>query len=77
MNSIHQVIHKRVAPYFALYQEMVNLSTFMIVSHRNLLSLYDMGPSDKWIDTIKLSNDFIREIVIEKRPVELRESLGG
>ena len=44
----------------------------MIVAHRNLLSLYDMGLKDSWVDTIQVldSQDHIRKIQIKKRPRE-------
>ena len=47
---------------------MVNLATFTIVAHRNLISLYDLREeSNDWIDTKRVSDDYIRDISIEKR----------
>jgi len=36
-------MHKRFSQFVRLYSCMVNFSTFLIVAHRNMLSLYDMG----------------------------------
>lgn len=53
---------------------MVNLATFTIVAHRNLLSMYDMRKErNGWIDTERVGDmDFIRDISIEKRRHEAR-----
>ena len=41
----------------------------MVVAHRNLLSLYDMGSRSCWIDTIGFSrNDHVHDVKIKKRP---------
>ena len=56
---------------------MVNFSTFLIVAHRNLISMYDMrakDPEDGWIDTKKISDDFVRSINIKKRKKKDRTS---
>ena len=36
-------IHKRIAKYFSLYTSILNFSMFMLVSHRNMVSVYDMS----------------------------------
>ena len=38
-----QVMHRLFAPFVKLYTEMAFVSTYLIVAHRNLLSLYDMN----------------------------------
>lgn len=63
-------MHERVAPFVKLYASMANFTTYMIVAHRNLLSLYDMGMKDIWVDTIQVldSQDHVRKIQVKKRP---------
>lgn len=41
-----EVIHERVSPFVKLFVDIRSISTFIIVAHRNLLSLYDMGDLD-------------------------------
>ena len=66
-----EVIHKRVSSYVKLYNTVTNFSTFMILSHRNLLSIYDLGVNNRWVDTVKIlddSDNHIRKMQIKKRP---------
>lgn len=35
-------IHKRIAKYFKIYTQVLNFSMYMLVSHRNMISIYDM-----------------------------------
>ena len=44
----------------------------MVLAHRNLISLYDMSISYKWVDTIKISDDHVRQLQIKKRPIAER-----
>ena len=43
LSRMEQVTHRRVAPFYRLYTQMINFATFTIVAHRNLISLYNMG----------------------------------
>ena len=43
LDEWNEVLQKRVAPYVKLYTEVANLATFMILAHRNLLSIFDLG----------------------------------
>ena len=36
------VIDKRIANYFKLYTTILNFSMFMLISHRNMISVFDM-----------------------------------
>ena len=50
---------------------MAIFSKFIIVAHRNMLSLFDMSDNQDavWIDTIEISEkDHIREVQIKMRP---------
>ena len=44
------VVQKRICNYFNLYTSILNFSMYMLVAHRNMISIYDMtqgsGPSD-------------------------------
>lgn len=46
--------------------------TFMVVSHRNMVSVFDMtkgsGEEAKWVETVKFSHGNIREMLLKKRP---------
>ena len=67
-------IHRRIAGYFRLFSQILNFSRYMLVSHRNMISLYDMTEHDddmtkdedvdsrgKWIQTITFGDvGFIR-----------------
>ena len=41
-------LHRRISNYFNLYSGLVNFQTFMIVSHRNHISVFDMTKAE-WI----------------------------
>jgi len=36
-------IHKRISNYFRLYSEVLHFSRYMLVSHRNMISVFDMA----------------------------------
>ena len=36
------VVHHRIANYFRLYSQVLNFQKYMLVSHRNMISVYDM-----------------------------------
>ena len=38
-------LHKRIAAYFRLYTQILNFSMYMLVSHRNMISVFDMTES--------------------------------
>ena len=58
LDAWSEVLHERVAHFVRLYSSMTNFSTYMIVSHRNLVSLYDVGLEDRWVDTIRLGDSY-------------------
>ena len=75
-----EVIHERVSHYVKLFIDIRTIATFIVVAHRNLLSLYDVGDNDsrredrsgnidRWVDTIQVhkEKDFIRSLAIKKR----------
>ena len=45
-NKWHVTIHKRISAYFALYSQILIYSQFLLVSHRNMISVYHMTKSD-------------------------------
>ena len=65
LDGWEEVLHERVAPFYKLYTAMTNIATFMLVSHRNMLSVFNMGEmedvvenenekeqSTSWVDTV-------------------------
>ena len=71
LDGWNEVIHKRVSPFVLLYSEVTNFATYMIVAHRHLLSIYDLGIEKCWTDTVQLLSDsknHIRNMQIKKRP---------
>lgn len=64
------IVHNRIANYFKLYTQILNYSTFILVSHRNMISVYDManrGDDNDWLDTIKFDEGHIRHMSIKRR----------
>ena len=62
------VIHKRIAKYFRLYTQILNFSMYMLVSHRNMISIFDMTSTDgHWLQTISFKQGAIRQMLVEKR----------
>lgn len=57
-------IHRRIANYFRLYTQILNFNMYMLVSHRNLISIYDMTGTQRdgghWVQTISFSQGPIR-----------------
>ena len=48
----------------------------MLVSHRNMISIYDMSTdSDEWIQTLSFDEGIIRTMLIKKRPRKARVDL--
>lgn len=70
IDSWDQVMHRLFSPYVKLYVGMSFISTYLIVAHRNLISLYDMAETKRqgWVDTIKVAKDHVRSLNIKKRP---------
>lgn len=63
LDEWEEVLHERVAPFCKLYTAIENIGTFMIVSHRNMLSVFNMGEKEEvvenedekstaWVDTV-------------------------
>ena len=52
LDEWNEVLQKLVSPYVKLYTEVSNLATFMILAHRNLLSIFDLGQDRCWVDTV-------------------------
>ena len=74
------MIHRRVANFVQLYTQVINYSTFMLVTHRNMISVYNMKKkkgNNNWGDTIHfpLNYGYIRKLFIKKRPKDDRELL--
>ena len=38
----NRVTHKRISRFFRLYTQILNFNMYMLVSHRNMISIYDM-----------------------------------
>ena len=55
---------RRVSEYVRLYTNILNFMTFMVVSHRNMVSIFDMTKGSsaeaKWIETHKFDQGNIR-----------------
>ena len=47
MEKWRWIIHRRISKYFRLYSSIVNFSMYMLVSHRNMISIYDMSKEKK------------------------------
>ena len=64
------IVHNRIANYFKLYTQILNYSTFILVSHRDMISVYDNtnGREDSdWIDTIQFKEGNVRHMSIKRR----------
>lgn len=50
------VLHKRISGYFRLYTQVLNFQMYMLVSHRDMISVFDMSQganqNSEWIDTV-------------------------
>ena len=43
------ILHKRIADYFNIYSQILNYQMFMLVSHRDMISVYKMSTiKDDW-----------------------------
>ena len=62
------VIHKRIAMYFSLYSGLVNFQTFMLVSHRNSISTFDMTKKT-WTNHLHSfePGEFVRLLAVKKK----------
>jgi len=70
----NESLQLRVSRYVRLYSQVINFSTFMLVAHRNLISVFDMskpvlnGSESCWTDTLRLSRSPIRNMFVKTRP---------
>ena len=71
------MVDKRIAPFFRIYTQILNYSTYMLVSHRNMISVYDMSAKEEqdWIDTVSFDGGYIRQMHIKKRDKEERRDM--
>ena len=67
------IIHRRIAGYFALYSGMVNFQTFMLISHRNHISVFDMIEK-AWLHCMHSFRkaEFVRIMAVKKLPKDAR-----
>lgn len=58
------VLHHRISKYCRLYSQILNYEMYMLVSHRNMISVFDMtkvkGKNAKRMDTFKFEDGNIR-----------------
>jgi len=40
------ILHRRIANYFKMYSQIMNFQLFMLVSHRDMISVYEMYGDD-------------------------------
>lgn len=40
--ELFTAVQERVSPYFYMYKSFVNYKTYMLVAHRNIISVYDL-----------------------------------
>lgn len=72
-------VHYVVTNYMRLYTSIINYSTYILVSHRDMISAYamDNGATDgeigNWIDSVQFSDGHIRTMFLKKRPKKDRE----
>ena len=52
------VVQKRIANYSRLYTSVINFSMYMLVSHRNMISFYDMSKSNGSVYDPQGNKDF-------------------
>lgn len=71
------MLHKRISRFFKLYSQILNFQTYMLVSHRNMVSVFDMSQGTKheakWVDTLELESGYVRQMFIKKRSKAARE----
>ena len=72
-----KALHQQISPFVKLYSQMTLFSQNMIVAHRNMISIYNLGitqeikesleNSSAWTDTVKVSNsaDHVRQMMIK------------
>ena len=70
-----RILHKRISNFFRLYTQVLNYQVHMLVSHGNLISVYDMS-REEWVCTLRLGLDsYIRKMFIKKRCKNKRDLL--
>lgn len=61
------VIHRRIADYFKLYTTICNFRMFLLVGHRNMISVYDTT-NETWLpNALTEFSEPIRSISVKKR----------
>ena len=74
-------MHKRIAKFFRLYTQVLNFQVYMLVSHRNMISIYDISKDSDdiynddgmpksnsgWVQTI-CYDEIVKKMFIKKRP---------
>ena len=58
-------LHDRISPYFNLYKQFINFMTYIMVAHRNHVSMFDILRG-KWTD-MKTFRDTVRYLAVKKR----------
>ena len=68
------ILHKRISGHFRMYTQVLNYQMFMLVSHRNMISVFDMSQGSsldaKWSDTMQFKTGHIRQMQIKKKSRE-------
>ena len=59
------ILHKRIAYHFKIYSQILNFQTFMLVSHRNMISVYKMSQQDGEWQTHSLEGGTIRNMFVK------------
>ena len=62
------VLHRRIADYFKIYTTILNFANFILVAHRNMISVYDMNNA-AWDPHVKKFDDPIRVMSVKKRGI--------
>ena len=60
------VLHRRISDYFKIYTSIINFANFIIVAHRNLISIFNMNNND-WEPHVSTFKEPIRVISVKKR----------
>ena len=49
------VLHRRISKFFRLYTQINNFSLYVLVSHRNMISVYEMKTSFRELNDLRTS----------------------
>lgn len=78
MGEWRTATHKRIGAYFALYSQVLNFSMFMLVAHRNMISVYHMTKSQVKQSTHRSASMFRNEFRgAEQEEEEDEDDAGG